>query len=71
MAGSRGRSVASMGGFLTPVFVSGQAPAGQPFRVRGWGIPTSDSWWDRPGKWNIKLLPEPSIVARSEGLGIL
>ncbi len=59
MAAIRGRTLGSMGQMFSPYMVSGaQAPAaGQPFRVRGWGIPTSASWLDRPGKWNIKLLP--------------
>ncbi len=59
MAAIRGRTVGSMGQMFSPYMVSGAAApaAGQPFRVRGWGIPTSGSWWDRPQKWNIKLLP--------------
>ena len=69
MAGVRGRSLATMGGFLTPLLVSGQG-VGQPFRVRGWGVPTSAAWWDRPGKWNFQLLP-PMAVVHSVGLGRL
>ncbi len=69
MAGVRGRSIATMGGFLTPILVSGQG-AGQPFRVRSWGIPTE--WYDRPSRWNFKLLPQGFVpVLTSAGLGAL
>lgn len=33
------------------------AVPGQPTRIRTWGIPTGPGYWDRPGKWNLVLLP--------------
>lgn len=58
MAAVNGRTPSSFGQAFTPLTVSGgpSVVAGQPFRVRGWGIPTNPAWRDRPEKWNIKLL---------------
>jgi len=70
MAATRGRSLGEMGQMFSPYMVSGSVtpPAGgQPFRVRGWGIPTAAAWFDRPGKWNTKLLPEPMKEAHAGG----
>ena len=60
MPAVNGRTPSSFGQAFMPLTVSGgPAPVGQPFRMRGWGIPTNPAWYERPGKWNIKLLPEP------------
>jgi hypothetical protein len=57
MAAVNGRTPSSFGQAFMPLTVSGgpAVVAGQPFRVRGWGIPTNPAWWERPGKWNIEL----------------
>ncbi|KKL22913.1 hypothetical protein LCGC14_2430660 [marine sediment metagenome] len=54
MAAINGRTPSSFGQAFMPLTVSGgpSVVVGQPFRVRGWGIPTNPAWWDRPGKWN-------------------
>lgn len=59
MAAVNGRTPGSFGQAFQPLTVSGSTVGGQPFRVRGWGIPTNPAWWDRPGKWNFELLPMP------------
>ncbi len=54
MPACNGRTPSCFGQAFMPLTVSGgEIPtAGQPFRVRGWGVPTDPAWWDRPDKWN-------------------
>lgn len=63
MAAIRGRTLGSMGQMFSPYMVSGTPPpiVGQPFRVRGWGIPTATPQ-DRPEHWNTRLLPKLKVT---------
>lgn len=61
MAAVNGRTPSCFGQAFMTLTVSGgpQEVVGQPFRVRGWGIPTHPGYRDRPEKWNVGLL-EPA-----------
>jgi hypothetical protein len=69
MAAVNGRTPSCFGQAFTPFTVSGGQPptAGQPARLRTWGIPTGPGWWDGPGKWNYRPDPpdrSPWVLAR-------